>query len=513
MTREISTEFAIVGSGAAGSVLAYHLSRARFGVVLVERGKRMPPAALNHDETTMIGSLYKDGGAQLNSDLDMFLLQGNCVGGTTLLTNGVCFRMPEHVRRRWANQGFEMPASALDESQSRVESVLNVAELPDHLCNPAAAKIRNAMVGLGLQPGRFKKNYLDCIGCGFCNIGCRYGRKLDASMTWVPMAESHGCTLLDQTEVSRIESSRGRVTALQCRDLRDGSRLRIRAKRIILSGGAINSPELLLRSGIQRSVAGLGASFNAGAIVFAEFPEPIDADRGDQMGVYYQGPGFVMEQIHNPPLSFALTLPGAPSTHTARMRRARQLTSAGVLVPTDPVGRVYLGLGNKILRPFFDHAEVEFRIPESNLAALREGLKTTARIFLAAGASAALIPTHEPIIVRAERDLESVDRYITSQKDIANFGSSHPQGGASVGDDPRRNVCGPDFRVRGMDNLFVCDASSFPDSVEVNPQIAIMSMADMAVRSIGGFSPPAAIEEGPAYEARIQRFASGVAAS
>jgi choline dehydrogenase-like flavoprotein len=40
------------------------------------------------------------------------------------------------------------------------------------------------------------------------------------------------------------------------------------------------------------------------------------------------------------------------------------------------------------------------------------------------------------------------------------------------------------FRVRGFDNLYLCDASVFPTSVHVNPQLTVMGMAQYAARRI-----------------------------
>ncbi len=49
-----------------------------------------------------------------------------------------------------------------------------------------------------------------------------------------------------------------------------------------------------------------------------------------------------------------------------------------------------------------------------------------------------------------------------------------------MSDDPGIGVVGTDFRVHGTSNLFVCDASVFPTSIHVNPQLTVMAMADMA---------------------------------
>ena len=69
-----------------------------------------------------------------------------------------------------------------------------------------------------------------------------------------------------------------------------------------------------------------------------------------------------------------------------------------------------------------------------------------------------------------ERIVESGDLLMTS---------AHPQGGNALG-----AVVGPDFRVDGMDNLYLCDASVFPTSVHVNPQLTVMGMAQLAAEKI-----------------------------
>lgn len=502
MRADIQTDFLVIGTGAAGSVIGYDLARAKERTVMLERGKWVRPEDMVQNELAMIASIYKDGGAQMNTACDMFLLQGNCVGGSTVLTNAVCFRMPEAVRQEWAAFGFELDPDVMEGHYQRVESVLNVDSLDARLENPATPLLRKGLKAVGLEPQSFRKNYLRCIGCGYCNVGCMYGRKLDASMTWVPMAQNHGAEIVTEAEAIRIESRGGVAESVLCQDLRDGSTFRIRAKRIVLSGGAINTPELLLKSRILPKLSGSRASFNCGAIMFAEYEQDVDGFNGDQMGVFHLGDGYAIEQLHNPPASFALTMPGWYERHHQDLARYRKLTSAGVLVPTQPVGCVFLGIGRKLARPLFDHAEIEFQIPESDLCNMREGFKALARAYLASGAKRVIPPAYEYTEITSPDQVDVIDRVMKKQKDITGFGSSHPHGGACLGNDSRRDVVRPDFRVQGFDNLFVCDASLFPTSMRVNPQVPIMAIADYAVRSIGGFTPTGPIEEGPAWEAK-----------
>lgn len=502
MIRAERAEIAIVGSGAGGSVVAYHLSAAGRDVTVVERGPWVRASDMTHDEPAMIARLYKDGGAQTNNEADMFVLQGNCVGGSTVLTNAVCFRIPEDVRQSFADRGFVLPIDRLAHAYRRVESVLNVSTLPPEVHNPATERIARGFRAIGREPGWFQKAMLHCVGCGFCNVGCRYGRKMDAAQTWIPMAVARGARVMPEVEVRRIEHSRGHVRGLRCREVATGAEFLLRAERYVLAGGAINTPELLLRSGILRGRVGKRTSFNAGAIVFGEFPETLDGFDGDQMCVHYLDPRFALEQIQNPPVSMALTLPGWHADHAARMERYRHLAALGVLAPTAATGEVFLGVGHRLLRRWFDHADIRFRMGSDELAAFREGLATAAAALLAAGATQVFMPLADMPPVRRFADLDRLAEHLRDQKDLVGFGSSHPQGGAAAGGDPRRDVVDPNFRVYGFDNLFVSDASLFPHSVRVNPMLGIMAVADLAAEAIGETALPSDIVDGPSANAR-----------
>jgi choline dehydrogenase-like flavoprotein len=133
---------------------------------------------------------------------------------------------------------------------------------------------------------------------------------------------------------------------------------------------------------------------------------------------------------------------------------------------------------------------------------MRRGIETAARIFLAAGASLVVPPCAETLLVRGEADLRELPSRFRKQKQLSGFGSSHPHGGCRMGPDAKTSAVAPDFRVWGYDNLYVCDASVFPTSLGVNPQVPIMALADYAAPAIAGVEPPATVDEGPVAEAR-----------
>ena len=145
-----------------------------------------------------------------------------------------------------------------------------------------------------------------------------------------------------------------------------------------------------------------------------------------------------------------------------------------------------------------------------------EGLKLMGRIFLAAGASRVMPATYAWHELRTERQLERLDDYVRDHADLL-LTTAHPQGGNPVGEPREGGVVGADFRVHDFANLYVADASVFPTSVAVNPQLTVMGLAQYAARRITGMAPrilsEAALPPGSVRGAQPRRAAAGSAAS
>ncbi len=464
MRRE-HVDVCVIGSGAGGAVIAHAAAKAGRRTLIVERGPYVKSHEMTHEENAMFARLYKDGALQMNTSLDMFILQGSAVGGSTVLANMVMLRPPAHVIDEWIALGAAIDRKKLDRSLSRIETLLGVTDVHDPAnVSPSSRLLMEGAKAIGLSPKWMPKALGDCVGCGGCNLGCCFGHKRSALTTFIPWAEAEGARVLADTAVEAIEHRRGRAIGVRTRDAF------ITAEQIVVACGAIGSPGLLLKSGITKNV-GTRASFNIGSLLLLELDEPIDDFDGDQMTAYAPGPGFTIEPVHQGPMTTALSTPGWFSEHAAAMRRYRQHTFATALVPTRPVGRI-------VHSRFFGHEETNFRLPEEDLATLRRGLATTARAFFAAGARRVFLPTADAIAIEGPDELGAIDRVLTSPKRF-NLGSAHPQGGVPLGD-----ALDDDFALHGFDNLFVCDASVFPTSVGVNPIESIMGLADYAAPRI-----------------------------
>jgi choline dehydrogenase-like flavoprotein len=457
----------VIGSGAAGGILAYRLAESGRRVLVLERGPHVDPRAFTDDEVAQYLRLYNEGALQLAADFSLQVLQGMCVGGGTTINNALCLPPPEPVLEAWERRGLDR--EALKAAIEDVRAWFEVTEIRAPTTTEAARRFQSAVERLRL-PGTFEVMEANisgaCLGTGYCNIGCAYGAKLSTLDVVLPVAQQRfGLELLADAAVEQIESEGRR--AVQAVGRHRGERFAVAADEIVIAAGAIGSSALLQRSGIGGKAVGRGLHFNINSPVTADFPDPVDSFAGIQMSHAYRSPEsvprYLVETWFNPPATQALAMPGWFDRHFENMRRYRHMACGGVLVGTTTPGRVKAG-------------QIEYTASPEDRASVVEGIGVAARIWLEAGAERVMPATFAWQEYRDPESLAELPRRIRDSGDLL-LTSAHPQGGNALGE-----VVDENFRVRGWESLYVCDASVFPSSVHVNPQLTVMGMAEYAAR-------------------------------
>ena len=492
ITGEVITgDVVIIGSGAGASIFAHRFlaENPDRSVLMVERGDHVDPSEMSDNEIDMLSKLYAEGALQLSRDFGFQVLQGSCVGGTTVVNNAVCFDLPGDVLGRWNDRGgldAGLDADVLGASHRRVRELISVQSQNHRNLNPGAEPFMRGIAAMQLNrpPNEVdvvQANITGCLGCGYCNIGCQYGKKmsmLDVVLPKIQEEQGERLKIIAGCEGVRLKGSGSNVGTLQCR-LNDGRRVDIRGTTFVVAAGAVSSSLLLLRSGIGGDRAGKGLSFNMGSPMTGVFDQVLNAYAGLQISHYIlekPSRGYVIETWFNPPVAQALTMPGWFDDHFRNMRRYNRMSSAGVLVPTESNAEVRVaGIFGR---------DIKYTPTENDLKSLAEGLITAGEIFFEGGADSVMPHTLEFHEWRDRSDLEKLRRIVTTDGAIT-LGTGHPQGGNRLGRDPATCVVDPDFKVYGYDNLYLCDASIFPSSIGVNPQLTVMALADYAAERVG----------------------------
>jgi len=479
LPRDTRYDTVVVGSGAAGAVLAARFAESGRRVLVLERGPHADPRTFTEDEVEQYLRLYNEGALQLATNFSLQVLQGMCVGGGTTINNALCLAPPGPVLDVWERHGLDR--AALEAAIGQIRQSLHVAPIRLETTTLAARRFAAAAEELAL-PGRLEVMEANvtgaCVGCGYCNIGCAYGAKRAALDAILPSAqECFGLDVLADVEVERIVHEGDRATAVVGRHA-SGERVSVSADEVIVAAGPIASSWLLQRSGVGGKHVGEGLHFNINSPLTADFPDIVDSFAGIQMSHAYVAPGeppaYLLETWFNPPATQALAMPGWFDRHFENMSRYRHMACAGVLVGTTTPGRV---------APTRSGPAIEYEASPADRGRLVEGLKLAGRIWLQAGARRVMPATFAWNEYRTPRSLMELDRAVRETGDLL-MTSAHPQGGNALG-----KVVDDDFRVRGLKNVYLCDASVFPTSVHVNPQLTVMGMAQYAAGRILGRPP------------------------
>lgn len=489
--EELEADLVIVGSGAGGAIMAHSVLRHNpsLKIIMLERGDHTDSSEMSSDEVDMLSRLYADGALQLSRDFNFQILQGSCVGGSTVINNAVSFGLPQEVFERWNDpQLFD---AGLDETKlaSSFKYVRQLLDIKDQdeathkfpFLNKGSIPFAKGIseLQLGTAPNEFKMvqaNIKECYGCGYCNIGCKYGKKMSMLSTVLPDIQANygkdALKIIAGCEVDRLHASAKDITSVTA-SFRDGRKIRVRGKKFVLSAGAISSSLVLIRSGAGNRRVGKDLCFNLGSPITAVFDEVVNAYEGLQISHYLlQRPsrGYIMETWFNPPVSQALTMPGWFDDHFNNMLRYNHLSSVGILVPTESNAEIRDG---GLFR-----RDIKYKPTQTDLARLGDGLTLAAKIFFAGGAKIVMPHTMDYLELK-EDQLHIIQQKVLEPGQFT-LGTGHPQGGNKLSRDPKKGVIDQEFRVYGYNNLFVADASVFPSSIGVNPQLTVMALADYA---------------------------------
>jgi choline dehydrogenase-like flavoprotein len=490
---ELHYDVAIVGSGAGGGTVAQALAplcREGRRVLVLEQGPRLRPQDFTGVELEMAPALYEDDGGFLTAQGTMTLAFGRAYGGSTVVYTGTSLIVPERVIRGWAVPGLAWDDVARRTRRYATEN--NVHLLPAELLNDNNRLFVQGCRGAGLEPDQFPLNLQGCRGSSLCNLGCPNDAKMGTHKVQLPNARRQGVEVVTRAEVLRIEE---RSLLVRVTERPPGGKgeppewapgnYRVHAGMIVVAGGSIGSSALLLRSGLGDRLPRLGRGFTChpAHILVAEHPRDITNDVGHPKSFYLdraEQDGYVLETCMYFPFTTAKNMTGFGAAHSALMHAFSRQQQILVLACDKAVPQ------NRITVDRAGKPVVHYSFTPEVVEAMVRATRTAARIFFAAGALRVHAPSADPpYIERAHAD--RVDELVQAhhfKPGKTTVSAAHLMGGCGMGSGPADSVTDAWGRVHGVPWLRVADSSLFPDSLEINPYLTVMALADRAAEGV-----------------------------
>jgi choline dehydrogenase-like flavoprotein len=531
-------DFAIIGSGAAGGIIARELSTAGFNVVVFEQGPYRRAEDFTHDEYSVIfNSELLGGGPEVSGqtfrhDEDEVATSppvppigyAQTVGGSSVHFSANFWRFRESDFKERSMLGpisgtnfadWPVTYDEIEPYYTRVEWEIGVSGAPGPFDSfrskpfpmpPLPVKSSGVLLEkgakkLGLhaqaQPHAILSQPFNgragCIKCGHCMFfGCEVGAKSSTLAAMIPLAEASGhCEIRDRSAVFRIETdAAGRASEVLYYD-KDGKEQAQMAKAVIVSANGAETSRLLLLSASEQHPDGLANSsgfvgrnlmFNAHAAVDGVFEHPLNDYKSVQ----------VSKVIHD-----------FYETDETRGFYGGGGIDARPLWSATPIFHAIMGMPHDV--PGWG-AEWKAEIAHN----------FTRQMTLASGTTSLALDRNNitldpnntdqwgrPAIRATYRDHDddlAIARFLSerSQELMDAAGATkywaheikpsdngvHLLGTARMGDDPKTSVIDRYHRSHDVPNLFICDGSSFVTSGRGQPTMTIMALAFRAAEHI-----------------------------
>ncbi|SMB84589.1 FAD-dependent oxidoreductase [Deinococcus hopiensis] len=493
----LEADVVVVGSGAGGGVIAGELSARGLRVVVLEAGRQYADAELGHSELWAYRHLYWRGGFTSTAEGNVSLISGQTLGGGTAVNWMNCVRPPEDLRREWAElglDGLDSPSFGND-----VDAVMTRISANDR-CSELSATHERMLEGaqaLGYRTRRAFRNAdptrHDPQHAGHIGFGDATGSKQSTLKTYLKDAVGRGARIVEGARAQRILIEGGQAAGLVATLGEGQETLTVRAPQLVLACGALETPALLLRSGVGGPAVGDFLRLHpCGALtgVFAEDQRnwwgPTQAALVDEFAGRREGYGYLIETAQYTTGLFAAAAAwgGARAHRDLMADHARSVTLIH-LTRDRGHGRVTLGGGGEAV---VNYALTDPLDRENFL----HGQATVAHILEAAGAERifSLVPG-----VRPWQRGESLEAFLAGlrRKPIGHGGhpvfSAHQMGTARMGRDPETSVADTRGELHALPGVWIGDASAFPSASGVNPMITCMALARRTGRFIARAAP------------------------
>ena len=536
----LETDVVIVGSGCGAGVSAYNLASSGHRVLVLEKGYHFPSSHFPMSAGDASTHLFENGGVILSDDGSTAVLAGSTFGGGGTVNWSASLQPQHFVREEWADPSSPhggvpfFTSAAFQESLDRICAHMGVStEHIEH--NFANSALLEGARRLGYSGHDVPQNTGGRAHlCGYCGSGCASVTKQGPANRWLPDAAEYGAEFMAGCEIKQVEfetSSDGKRRAVgvegvwESKDRTIRRKVRVKAKRVIVACGTLQSPLLLMRSGVKSAHLGRNLHLHPTTFIGAVFDQETRPWEGGILTAAVTSFEDLDGKGHGPKIEIMNSTPGMFLSFTPwrgaldwKVQCAKFHHMIGLIViQRDKIpGRVYPD-------PVDGRCRIEYTTSTEDLSYSLDGMLAAAKIAKVMGAKEIL--SCHPDVQRYERQdseleegalgqgvnepafqiwLDGIKKLGLKSPDPCILGSAHQMGTCRMSSDARKGVVDTKGLVWGTEGLYITDASVFPSASGVNPMVTNMGIADMISREIAeGLKEKSMLADSVASRARL----------
>ena len=391
-------------------------------------------------------------------------VEGKCVGGGSEINSGLYHRTPPGIRERWQK---EFNVEGLDDADieqhfKACEKDVFVSYLPDR-APKASMKLHQGALKLNWQSMEVPRWYKYDKGAKLPTDG----KRKSMTRTFIPRFLKAGGTMLPEARITRLRKSGGnwQITGNHA----SGARVEIYAESVFSCGGAIQTPALLLRSGIRYNV-GKSLQLHPTVKATARFKNIINVP----------GMGVPVHQVKefSPALSFGCSISSLPYLELAMTDHPDHMAEVETnwqrmaiyygMITSDAIGSI------KPI-PLFKDPLVRYKLSAADMRLLSDGLRKLCEMLFASGAEAVFPSVRGTEPLWTPENLSRIPGMLPFGK--TNLMTIHLFSSCPMGENIQRSATDSFGKVHFQKNLYISDASLICTAPGVNPQGSVMAYA------------------------------------
>ena len=494
----LEADVVVVGSGAGGGTIAGVLATQGKKVVVLEAGRATSERDYRQLEIEASQTMMYRGGIAVSADGNIGLLAGATLGGGTTINWHNCVKPSAEVRREWASE-FGLDDVDGPEFDRHLETVLARMKANDDCSdfNGPHQRMVEGAKALGWSMHTAVRNVdperYDPVAAGYTQFGDPTGSKMSTLNTYLRDAYDNGAVIVPQTKATKVVVEGGRAVGVEATwtDLENGDTrsVTVRAKDVVVACGALETPALLLRSGIGGPAVGQNLYLHPSAGIFGVYAEDQKAwwgppqaavmdefrDLGDGYGLLVEG-----SQWYSGVFAFQLSRRDGKQAKEAMSKLGRMADFLFIL-------RDHKG-GTVTVDEAGEAVHTYELTDERDVAAYRKGLRVMAKLHEAAGAEEMWFGATPRVWKRGEDVdawMDEIDQIHIGAGGLF-MGSAHQMGSARMGTDPATSVAKPTGELHDTAGVWIGDTSAFPTPSGANPMLTCMALAHRTAEQISG---------------------------